>query len=90
MQPTYKCRCGTTLIVYEGERRIKCGVCGETHKLPAIYWESGQSRQPEVPLEQPERPPRQPENSSLSSGELIGVGIILTVLCVLILMKLFS
>ena len=40
MQPTYKCRCGTNLIVLDGETKVKCGLCGETSELPAVYWQS--------------------------------------------------
>lgn len=40
MEPTYKCRCGTNLIVFDGETKVKCGICGETSELPAVYWQA--------------------------------------------------
>lgn len=39
MQPTFKCRCGTNLFVFKGEREASCGVCGELNLLPPIYWQ---------------------------------------------------
>lgn len=48
MQPTYKCRYGTNLFVFDGETKVKCGVCGETSELPAAY---GQTSAPQISRE---------------------------------------
>jgi hypothetical protein len=90
MQSTYKCRCGTNLIVYEGERRVKCGVCGETHQLPAVYWQNqkiGRQIQSERQSIQPKRQSLQSKGFSVRYQKLkyLLLGMPAFVLCLLII-----
>jgi hypothetical protein len=71
MQSTYKCRCGTNLIVYEGERQVQCGVCGEKNRLPTVYLQNQKIGRQLIQLErqsiQPKRQSVQPRRQSLQS-----------------------
>jgi hypothetical protein len=84
MQSTYKCRCGTNLIVYEGERRVKCGVCGETHQLPAVYWQNQKIGKQSI---QPKRQSLQSKGFSVRYQKLkyLLLGMPAFVLCLLII-----
>jgi hypothetical protein len=59
METTYKCRCGQNLLVLEGERRIRCGACGEIINLPSVYWQPEPTRRPKPQLSQPKLQSRQ-------------------------------
>ena len=85
---TYRCRCGTTLAVYEGERRVKCGVCGEINNIPSTYWQSEQPKQV-TQFKQPDKQPDHRTQDSLNTTELrsgcLFLIVAITLLCIFIL-----
>lgn len=87
MEPTYKCRCGTNLIVFDGETKVKCGICGETSELPTVYW---QSMKPQIgnDLAKEALPPILDEIKGWNWGAFllgpiwgIGNGVVISLLC---------